>query len=49
LEDLQNLGINPNPEGMRKYLHSASLKWWNDLEDFWNGYTEYLVIPKNSS
>ncbi|ODG92716.1 hypothetical protein BED47_18750 [Gottfriedia luciferensis] len=46
LEDLQNLGINPNPDGMKKYLHSVSLKWWNDLEDFWNGYTEYVGGPK---
>jgi hypothetical protein len=44
LEGIQNvfshIGINPNV--FYKYLNRESLLWWNNLNDFWDGKTQFV-------
>jgi len=44
LEDIQRHA--GNHDGIKKFLHPESLKWWNHLDDFWSGRTEYVGGPK---
>jgi hypothetical protein len=48
LEDIQNLALGEdiNPDVFKQYLKSETLKWWNNLDDFWNGKTKYVGGPK---
>ncbi len=44
LEGIQNVSSNDdlNPEVFIKYLKPESLKWWNHLNAFWSGKTNYV-------
>lgn len=44
LEDMQNglLANQIDTNVFKKYLKKESLKWWNNLDDFWSGKTKYV-------
>jgi hypothetical protein len=44
LEDIQNISSNSdlNPNVFIKYLNPESLKWWNHLNAFWEGKTNFV-------
>lgn len=44
LEGIQNVASNSNinPEEFTEFLKPISAKWWNNLNDFWSGKTEYV-------
>lgn len=48
LEDLQNrlLSNEINTNVFNQYLKQESLKWWNHLNDFWDGKTKYVGGPE---
>ncbi|PLS06717.1 hypothetical protein CVD27_07195 [Neobacillus cucumis] len=47
LESIQNMsGDEINPDVFKKYLKPESLKWWNHLDDFWNGKTQWVGVPR---
>ncbi|KAB7709057.1 hypothetical protein F9802_02715 [Bacillus aerolatus] len=48
LEDIQTISLNNNinPNVFKNCLKQESLKWWNSLDDFWNGKTNYVGGPK---
>jgi hypothetical protein len=47
LEDIKHSLINPDDTGLiKKYLRPESLKWWDNLDDFWCGKTGYVGGPK---
>jgi hypothetical protein len=47
LEDIKHSLINPDDTGLiKKYLRPESLKWWDNLDDFWRGETRYVGGPK---
>jgi hypothetical protein len=47
LEGIQNIASNSNInlEGFRMGLKPISKKWWDNLNDFWSGKTEYVGGP----
>ncbi|TCI43505.1 MULTISPECIES: hypothetical protein [unclassified Exiguobacterium] len=48
LEDLQNklLYSGRDTSVFNPYLHRESLKWWNHLNDFWDGKTKSVGGPE---
>jgi hypothetical protein len=48
LEDLQNrlLSYEIDTNVFKQYLGKESLKWWDHLNDFWNGKTKYVGGPE---
>ncbi|MCT4776797.1 MULTISPECIES: DUF7674 family protein [Exiguobacterium] len=48
LEDMQNKLLYAGRETnvFHEYLHQESLKWWNHLNDFWDGKTKYVGGPE---
>lgn len=44
LEGMQNIASNSgvNPDEFVRFLKPTSAKWWNNLNDFWSGKTEYV-------
>lgn len=49
LEDIQNhlLINNIDTNVFKQFLKKESLKWWNNLNDFWSGKTKYVGGPEN--
>ncbi len=47
LEGIQNIASNSgvNPEEFVGFLKPISANWWNNLNDFWSGKTEYVGGP----
>ncbi len=47
LEAIQNVASNNdlNPEDFIKFLKPVSVDWWNKLDDFWLGKTDYVGCP----
>jgi hypothetical protein len=44
LEAIQNVTLNSdlNPNVFSKYLKPESHKWWDNLNDFWDGKTPFV-------
>jgi hypothetical protein len=47
LEGIQNIASDSgvNPAEFTEFLKPTSVKWWNNLNDFWSGNTEYVGGP----
>lgn len=49
LEGIQNVALNSDldPNVFSKYLKPESLRWWNNLNDYWDGKTPYVGGDKS--
>lgn len=43
--EILDLDSGVNPEEFVGFLKSTYIKWWNNLNNFWSGKTEYVGVP----